>query len=194
MPPRTNPMIGLMPETLLITDVKDIFAETTPGNAWTNRTPQQIIRTGIDGSIPISTPIHSEKSKYPTPDSSDINGTRGTKTRITIGTTAPPCSLNVSLNIDNIRKSATPDLRNYNNLDTSIDGKFTDNLVAPTIITELLCDKLSNSSSRDIYMRCSMNLTADTVNIPAPPNENLVFSAINSLYKSSSIWPPPTRV
>ena len=115
MPPPTNPMIGLTPETLLITDVKDIFAETTPGNAWTNRTPQQIIRTGIDGSIPISTPIHSEKSKYPTPDSSDINGTRGTKTRITIGTTAPPCSLNVSLNIDNIRKSATPDLRKSNN-------------------------------------------------------------------------------
>ena len=131
--------------------VKEIFADETSGNAWTNRTPQRIIRTGVDGSIQISTPINSGMSKYSAPYYSESNGNS-----ITIGTsdnsTAPPCGLNAILKIDDIRKSNTPYLRKFNKLDAVIDEKFIDNLVAPPILTEAICDKLSKSSIQDIYM------------------------------------------
>ena len=94
----TNLMIAairLAQWTLLMTVVKEIFADTTLGNAWTNRNRQQISRTSVDGSIPISTPIHSEMRKSSSTEPNDSNSTR-----IPIGTsynnTAPPCGLNMS--------------------------------------------------------------------------------------------------
>ena len=65
-------------------------------NAFTNRTPQQISRTGIDRSIPFYTPIHSGMRKSDTTYSSDNTRTRSTGTGIPIGTTDPPCVLNMS--------------------------------------------------------------------------------------------------
>ena len=118
LPLPMNPKIRLTPRTLLTPGVKEILVDATSGNVWTNRNPRRIIRTGIGGSIPISTTIHSLMSKYLTPYYSDSTGTRGTLTRIPIGNTVPPCGINVSPNIDDIRKSATSDLRNSNKLDT----------------------------------------------------------------------------
>ena len=112
--PQMKPTLRLMPQNLLTPTVKEIFMNATSGNAWTNRTPRRISRTGVDGSIPISTPIHIGMSKYPIPDSSDSTGTRGTGTRITIGTNDTPFGLNVSPSIENIRKFTTPDLRKSN--------------------------------------------------------------------------------
>ena len=156
--------------------------DVTSGNAWTNRTPRQISRTGVDGSIPVSTPIHIGMIKYSNPYSSDSN-----KTRILIesndNTTAPPCGLNVIPKINDIRQSGTPDLRDSNKLENSIDGKFTNNLVVPPIFTEVLCEKLSDSSIRYIYTRCRMNLTPDPVNIPAPQFVDLGLSTIGALNK-----------
>ena len=104
--------------------------------------------------------------KSDTPYSSDSIGTRGTGTRIIIRTTDPPYGFNVIPDIDDIWQYSTPDLRESKKIDTSIDGKFTKNLVSPPIFTEVLCDKLSDSSCRDIYTRCRMNLTADPGNVP----------------------------
>ena len=106
-----NPTIILTPQTLLTPALREIFADATSVNALTNRAPRRISRTGIGISIPISTPIHSVMSKYPTPDSSDRAGTRGTRTRISVGTTSSSSGLNLSPKIDNIQQSATPDLR-----------------------------------------------------------------------------------
>ena len=170
LPPPTNLSIAtiiLAPPTLLMIPVKEIYVGVTSGNAWTTRTSQKISTTGVGGSIPISTPIHSGTSKYATPASIDSTGTS-----ITIGTsdntTAPPCGLNASPKIGNIHQFATPDLRNSNKLNSGIDENFPYTLGAPPIITEVLCDKLSDSTSWDIYTRCCINLTADPVNIPAP--------------------------
>ena len=68
----------------------EIFADMISVNTWTNRTPRQISRTGVDGSIPISTPIYNGMSKSPNPASSNSNKIRGTGNRITIGGTALP--------------------------------------------------------------------------------------------------------
>ena len=121
LPPLMNPKIRPTPQMLLNNAVKEIFADATSGNAWTNRTLRQISRTGVDGSIPISTPIHTGMRKSSTPSYSDNDGTRGTGTGTPIGTTSPPYGLNVSPKIDDIRQSATPDLRKSNKLKTSID-------------------------------------------------------------------------
>ena len=97
-------------------------------------------------------------------------------------------------NIDDVRQSTIPDVRKSNKLDTSIDGKFTNNLVAPPIFTGVLSDKFSESSTRDIYTRCWMNLAVDTVNIPAPLFVNLGIFTIDALGKCSSLWTPTTRI
>ena len=133
LPTPTNLAIRLMTQMLLTPEVKEIFLDTTPVNAWNNMNLQIIIRTGIYGSIPISTPIHSGIIKSPNPDSSDSTRTRGTRTRIPTGTNAPPCALNMSPNIGDVRQSSTPDLIKSNRLGTSIDGQFTNNLVASPI-------------------------------------------------------------
>ena len=62
--PPTNPSIdaiSLAPPTLLTPTVKQILADAMSGNAWTDRNPQQTSKTGVHGSIPMSTPIHSEQ-------------------------------------------------------------------------------------------------------------------------------------
>ena len=124
---------------------KEIFGDVTLVNMWTNRNPWKISRTGIYGYNPISTPIYSVMRKSPTPSYIDSIGTRITIVNSDT-TTAQPCGLNMISKIGNIRQSATPDLRDYDKLDTSIDGKFTNNLDAPPISTDVLSEKISNSS------------------------------------------------
>ena len=58
-PPTRKPTIILMLQTLLTTVMKEISADTTSSNSWISRTPRQISRNDVDGSIPISTTINS---------------------------------------------------------------------------------------------------------------------------------------
>ena len=131
--------------------------------------------------------------KYTTSDSSDSIGTK-----ITIGTsdttTAPPYGLNVIPEIGNIRQSATPDLRDSDKLDTSIDGNFTNNLVAPPIVTDVISDKLFNSSRQDLYARVGMNLEEYPVNPVTSQFVYLGLSTVDALDKEASLLTPATRV
>ena len=124
--------------------------------------------------------------KYSTPDVSDISGTS-----IPIGTsdtpTFPTCGLNGSPNIGNIRKFATPDFRDSDKLDTSIDGKFANNLVAPPILIDLLSDKISNSSSWDLYACIGMHPAAYHINFVTPQFVHLGFYTVDSLDKVAGL-------
>ena len=51
VPLPTNPIV-LAPQTLIMSVAKKLFADVTSGNAWTNWTPRQIIRTGVNRSTP----------------------------------------------------------------------------------------------------------------------------------------------
>ena len=173
-------MIGTIPHILLKPAVQEVFTDKTPSNVWTNRTPRRIGRTGVDGSIPISTPIHSGISETSAPSSSDSTGTR-----ISIGTigtsTDPPAESIQSPGAMNKRKSSTPDLRDSNKLVISIDIKFTNNLVAPTIFTDLVREKLSNNSSRAIYACVGIHLSEDITSSVAPQFVDLGFYTVDSL-------------
>ena len=79
-------------------------------------------------------------------------------------------------------------------MDAVIDGHFSDNLIVPPVITQVLSDKLSESSVRDLYERCGVHLTTDTVNPLSPQFMTHGFSNINALNKGARIWIPDTRV
>ena len=135
--------IELVPQTLLMPAVKESFADALSGNTRTNRNSWQVSWTGVNVSIPISTQIHSGISKNYIPVSSDSTGTR-----VSIGTsgtsTAPPAEYIWCLWVGNKRQSNNPNLRYSYKLDTSIDGNFTNNLVAPRIFTEVVSENSPN--------------------------------------------------
>ena len=122
--------------------------------------------------------------------SSNLASSDSTGTRISIGTscntTASPCGLKMIPKIDDIWQSATLDLRKSNKLDAVIDEKFPDNLVAPSIFTEVMSYKLSKSYIRDLYTRCRTNLAPQFVDLGIP--------TIDALDKGASIWNPANRV
>ena len=173
--------------------VKEIFLDATLGNTWTNRNPRRISRTVNDIYIPISTPNHNRMSKSSTPASSDMSGTMAP-----IGnsdtTTASPCGINVIQKIDNIRKSANPDLRDSNKFDIFIDGKFTNNFVASPIFTDVLSAKFSNSSRWYLYARVGMYFTSDAINPVTPKFVDLELSNIDPLDKGVGLWTPDVRI
>ena len=178
--------IELAPYTLPTPALQEVFADAVLGNTWKNRTLRRIIRTGVDRYIPIFNQIHSVLSKSFTPYYSDSNGTIGT-----YGTsTAPPADAIWSPGIGNKRQSATPNFRYSDKLDTSIDGKFTNNLVAPPIFTDVVSDKLSISSSWDLYACVGMHLAIDPVNSVTPQFVGLGFSTINALDTCAGHWTP----
>ena len=173
--------------------MQEILTDAASGNAWTNRTLRQISRTGVDVSIPIYTPIHSVIGESSTPASSDSTGTR-----ISIGnngtSTAPHVEEIWNPGIGNKRQSATPNLRNSDKLDTSIDGNFTNNFVMPPIFTDLFSNKLSNISIQDLYACIGMHLAEDPINFVTPQFVDLGFSNVDALDNRASLWTPSTRV
>ena len=78
-------------------------------------------------------------------------------------------------------------------MNTSFDGKLTNNLVAPLIFTDILSEKLSNSSNRGLYVSVGMHLAADPVHSMTPQFVYLRFSTIDVLYKGADLWTPGTR-
>ena len=164
--------------------VQEIFVDATLCNTWTNRTPQKIMRTGVAGSIPIYTTIHSEIIKTYTPASSDRTGTR-----IFIGTsgtsTEPPAEGIWIPGVGNKRQSPNPDHRDYNKLDISNDGKLTNKFVAPPILTDVVSDNISDSPILDINVCVGMHLAADSVNSVILEFVDLGFSNVSSLDKGA---------
>ena len=179
-PPLENTIV-LAPQMPMTPAAKKIFTDDTLGNACTNRTPHQVSRKGVRGTTPGKIVHACEISKT---SSQTLIGI--------IGTTAPPCGLNVSPDIGNKRQPAIPDFINSNELDTSIDLQFTNHLFAPLIFTEVLGENFYDSSRWDIYTRCRMNLVSDHVNIPAPKFVDLELSNINALDKCAIIYTPAT--
>ena len=81
----------------------------------------------------------------------------------------------------------------YDELNASIDRKFSNDPISPPISTNILGDKLSNNYRRDLYTRYRLNLATESVNPVAPNILNHGLSAVNVLDKSTRIWIPNTR-
>ena len=77
---------------------------------------------------------------------------------------------------------------------TSIDENFTNNLIGPPILTDIVSNKLSNSSRRNLYAGVGMHLTSDLANSVTPQFVDLGFYTIDALDKRSGICSAATKV
>ena len=80
--------------------------------------------------------------------------------------TAPPCGINLSQQVVNKHQSTSLGLvRQSKILEAIVDGKLTNNLDSTSIFSKAICDKHSNCSRRDLFMRFRVNLAAYLVQI-----------------------------
>ena len=110
-------------------------------------TPRRIIRTSIDGS---NSYISS-------------SGTSAVS-RCFIITPLYICNWNGSIgNIGQTVTGTTPSFRYTSELYTYIDGILPNDSNVPSVVSQILCDELSVSSGRNIYLRCSVDVAAETI-------------------------------
>ena len=126
-------------------------------HTWRPATLVQIVICGKSAGLAL---MDTQINKTFTPASSDSTGTRISIEACGTSTTLPAEAI-WNPRIGNKRQSATPKIRNCNKSDTSIDGKFTNNLVTPPISTDLVSYKITRSSIRGLYARVGMHLASE---------------------------------
>ena len=178
LPPSMNPritMIVLTTQTLLTPEVQEIFVDTTLGKVWTNRTPRRISRTGVDGYITVSTPIHSRLSKTSNPYSIDNNGTR---IFIGIRTTSNDPA------VEAIWSPGVRDKRQPQISDIPINWTLPLMETSPIIFlrrpfyNDVVSEKISNRSSRYLCVCVWMHLAAYPINCMIQQFVDLGFSTV----------------
>ena len=177
MNPRIDPKIVPIvtaPQTLLTSKTNKVVVDVACDDEWFNRTPWQVIRTGVDGST--TGEVCNDVSIESAPSTLLVG----------IVSTSPTCGLSRSLQVDKKRKYMSPGLgRNTQKLDAVIDGKFLDDLDSASILSKVICHKLSDSISGDLYLRCRTNFTNYPVQTQAPNFMDLGILYINTLNESS---------
>ena len=137
LPPPKNPgiaVIRLTPMTLLRPTTKGIVMDMASGGAWTSGTPRKVSRTDVYGSTPGGMNNSISIVENSSPDLIIIIGTD------------PPCGLNLSQEVGDIRQSNSPGLvRKSQKLDAVIDGKFPDNIDLTSIFSKLIGEKIYNA-------------------------------------------------
>ena len=100
-----------------------------------------------------------------------------------------------SLGVLNKRQSMSPTVsRNNQNFDASVDGDFSNYGDSTSIFRKVLGRELSDSISFDIYLRCPMDFTTNTVGTEAPNFVNLGLPAVNASDEFNTFVEPSTRV
>ena len=136
---------------------KEIAVDVASGGAWKPRTLRQVSSNGVDGSTPggIDTSIGINEKLSPS--------------LIRIIGTDPPFGLNFIQEVGNIQQYTSPGLvRQSQKLYAAIDGNLSNNRNSTSIFSKAIGEKISNGSSRDLYMRYSMKLTSDLVKNQTP--------------------------
>ena len=141
---RIAPLV-VAPQMLLTPATKEIVAGAALGGARVNRTPRQVIRTGVDGYA---------VSVEHTPPS----------VLIVIVGNLPHCGLNRILQVAKKRQSSPPTLVwNTQKLDTVVDGKLPEDMYSASIFSKVIGNKLSGNSKNDLYLRWKTNFAADPI-------------------------------
>ena len=122
-----------------------------------NRTLRRVSRTGVDRMNPSLRGICGTSAYFSSP---------------------PPYGGLWRPGIINKRQSTSPNFWESNELDASIDGNFSDDTIAPPVLTQLFSDKISNSSIKDLYAICRMHLVTYPVNYVAPQFVTKGFSTV----------------
>ena len=146
-------------------------------------TPRKVSRTGVNRIIPGGICHAVSIVEPPSP------------VLIGIVATPPPCGLNARRQVENKRQSTSTALDGHTpKLDAVFDGKLPDDLDSASIFSKVICHKLSDSSSGDIYLRCRIDFASYPVQTQTPQFMDMGFSTINALDKSSGHSTPTTRI
>ena len=182
----TNPGIAtvrLTPQMLLTSATKEIAVDAALGGVWTSKTPWRVSRTGVDGSTSCGIDNYIIIIETSSPDLLRIIGTD------------PPCGLSLIQEVGDIHQPTYPGLvRQFQKLDATTDGKLSDNRDLTSIFSKVISDKLSNGSRKDLYTRCRMNLTVDSIQTQTTQLLDLGLSTINTLDEGSDLSTPATRI
>ena len=144
--------VVVAPQTLLTPATKEVVADAASDGAWVNRTPQQVIRTGVDGSTPGNIGHAVNVKHAPSP------------AFIVIVATSPPCGLDGILQVANKWQFTSLALvGNTQNFDAVIDRNFHYDLDSASISGKVIGHKLSGGSIYDLYLRCRMKFVAGVV-------------------------------
>ena len=147
--------IVLVPQNLKLPAVQEVFSGKPSNNTGTNRNRRRISRNGVD----VTTPVHSGISDAYAPAPSEksatrINGINGTSTPTygIIGTSKfsatiadPTAGYLWSPRIGNIWQFTSPNLRKSDELNATVDGKFSNGTIASPVPTQVYDGKLSDS-------------------------------------------------
>ena len=162
---------------------KKVVADTASGGVWVNRTPQKVIRTGVDRSTPGNIRNAVRVKHAPSLVMIGIVGTSLT------------CGITGILQVVNERHCSLPGLVGQTQkLVTAFYGKLPDDLDYAYIFSKLIGHKIYIGSSGGIYLRCRMNFVNDPAQTQAPRFMNLGFSDINELDEICFLSTPATRI
>ena len=107
--------------------------------------------------------------------------------------TSPPCGLQLSQEVGNIKQSTSPVwVRQSQILDAVVDGNFSDNQDLTSIFSKVIGAKLSNGSIQYLYNFYRMKILAYTVQTQTPKFVVLGFLTVNALDEGSGISTPAT--
>ena len=114
------------PKALKTPVMEEVIMITTAYNTRENRTPWRVSSTDVDVSNPFTSVTR------------DVDGDSGTSAVFT--SPPPPYCCIRNLSIGNIRQTTTPIFRKCSELNTPIGRKLTNDLISPSIRSQIICD------------------------------------------------------
>ena len=157
------------PQALKAPAMQEFIVVVTPYNTGENRTTWRLFRKGNNGSNPGS------------------SGS-GTSAVYSCPSPTPPSVCTCNGSVVNIGQTTTPKFRNTSELYAFIDKRLYNNSNVPSIVSQILRDELPVSSGRDIYSRCSMNVSADTAQPVGPQLVRHGLLTIDTLNENTLIY------
>ena len=157
------------PHDLTTPTTKGVILDAVRSSARVLRNPCCVSRTSRDGT----TPRDGDVMASPPRDNGPV---------LIGGTTVyPECGTMGGLEILNKHGSTSyVEIRDTQKLDTSIDGNLAEDGDYTTIIRNVIGRELSNDSTTDIYLRCTVEFTSKIVGNKEPNFVHLGLPAFNA--------------
>ena len=159
----------------------EVITDTARSNARALQTPGHVSRTGRDSSNRGHCDIYARYPRLNSPVL--IGGTNVSSTRTGTQEIVIPYVSTGSLKFGDIQIFDTPI---HGTLDK--DGDYT------PIFSKIIGGELSHNSNTDIYSRCRVDFTSNTVRTEAPDFMNLGLPEVNASDELRSFGSPATRV
>ena len=182
---KTSTGIVQAPKAIKTPKMEESITVMTAYNTGANRNPRRVIWTGVDDSTPVTSGTRAIDGSTPVSGGSISSA---------VFTISPPPSIIWKGSIGNIRKTTTPNFKKPSELNAPVDRTLTSYYISQSPRSKILRDEFSDSSSRDIYLICRMNVTTESVQSMGPQFVSHELPTIDTLDENTGIWIPTTRI